>query len=480
MGYGFTDFQRLVHSVPEEVSRFLGGGRGGAKTEATCQDIAIGADRYGEKYKHLFIRQGPWSSMEGIVSTLDRVFTTWWGRDKHTLKHDTHIWHLPRGAMLQLGILPDGEKGRKYYEATYQGRSFPRITVDERQMWGRSDVVDLLTSNLRGEIPTRMVMAANPGGRGHQAIVARWINNGVGPWHPFEVKQKIKVGPDVIETSRTWISCPSTYRDNPHNGPDYLANLAASASNDPELLAAWINGNWNIARGSYFASVLANPEIQTAWPHPEQLGGWDRKGWRFWLAFDHGTAAPSVCYVVARSEGAFGPDGLYYPYGSLVMADEYACHRTGDLSAGLGWTVPKLAEPIKALAARWGLKPEGYADDAIFSKGGGTDDGGDHKTIGQDYARAGVKWKPAGKGTRAARFQRMRSMLASAGDPEDPGLYVDRRCMYWWETVPFIQHDPTDREAPEKCGTDHGLDASSYGMQQIKVRRGSGTVAPWG
>ena len=40
------------------------------------------------------------------------------------------------------------------------------------------------------------------------------------------------------------------------------------------------------------------------------------------------------------------------------------------LSEGIGWTVPVLADAIKAMCARWKVGPHGVADDAIFAKTG--------------------------------------------------------------------------------------------------------------
>ena len=38
------------------------------------------------------------------------------------------------------------------------------------------------------------------------------------------------------------------------------------------------------------------------------------------------------------------------------------------LSEGIGWTVPVLADAIKAMCARWKVGPHGVADDAIFAR----------------------------------------------------------------------------------------------------------------
>lgn len=457
MAYQYTDFQLLVHSLPESYSRFLGGGRGGGKSEAAAQDIGIVAERHQQRARILFLRQGPYKSLTDVEETIGQFFDRLWGPRNHNLNKGSHRWELPTGTYFELGVLPDGDHGRRYYERTYQGRSFTHVYIDEAQQWSAAEVIDLVTSNLRGPIDTRLTVLANPGGLGHQWLVQRYIK-AAEPWTPFEIRKEIRIGDEIEETRRTWISCPSTYRDNPHLGDDYLANLASSCGHDEELLKAWVTGNWDIARGSYFAAVLDSPRIKFTWPPPREWGNWRADGWDFWLAYDHGTAAPAVCYVVGKSPGAMGPDSRYYPHGSILLLDEYACHREGDLGRAFGWTVPQLAAPIRNLADRWHVDYAGLADDQCFAE-----EGHEH-TIAEEYGLEGIRWRKARKGARAPRFLQMKRMLDAAGNGEGSGLYVSTKCDYWWRTVPFIVHDPSNPEVPLKCSTDHGLDASSYGL----------------
>lgn len=466
MSFDYTDFQRLVHAVPEEVNRALVGGRGGGKSVGLAQGIGIRAERYQERARILYLRQGPYKSLSDITETLASVFDQFWGPKRHSLNRSSMRWSLPTGSYFELGILPDGEEGRRYYERAYQGRSFSDVTVDESQQFSQPTVLDLLTSNLRGSIPTRMTIAANPGGIGHQWLVRRHVN-AAEPWAFYDIETEVTLGQAKRKFTKRWINCPSTYHDNPHNGPDYLSNLAMSSGNDLDLLRAWLTGDWNISRGAYFADVLANPKIRIAWPDPSEWAGWSADGWSFWLAFDHGSAAPSVCYVMAKSPGSLGPDGRYYPHGSLLMLDEWACYRENDLSSAFGWHVGTISGHVRALAERWRLPAWGFADDACFADAGHEDG-----TIADEYAEHGVTWEPAHKGTRASRMLTIKRMMADAGNFEKPGLYVSNRCWYWWNTVPFLVYDPNNREVPKKCSTDHGLDAASYGLSGDAARGG--------
>jgi hypothetical protein len=58
----------------------------------------------------------------------------------------------------------------------------------------------------------------------------------------------------------------------------------------------------------------------------------------------------------------------------------------------------------------------------------------------------------------------MRRMMADAGKPDVPGLYVSERCHYWLQTVPFLDRDPKRPEDLDTRGPDHGADATRYAL----------------
>jgi hypothetical protein len=191
-------------------------------------------------------------------------------------------------------------------------------------------------------------------------------------------------------------------------------------------------------------------EIQSGGPPP---------AWDVYLAHDFGSSAPSVTYVCAESPGVEGPDGRFYPKDSIVLLDEFASNEPNSLERGMGYTTPILAERIKALADRWGIPPEGVADDAIFTRTGSI-----AGTIADEFRRQGVSFRPARKGQRVAGWETMRRMLQDAGKPDKPGLYVSRLCSYWWETVPILPRDPRKTDDVDSRAPDHGADACRYAL----------------
>jgi hypothetical protein len=309
-------------------------------------------------------------------------------------------------------------------------------------------LLDRLRSNLRGpqNIPIRCVIAGNPGDAGHQWLAQRYVFRAA-PWVPFfEPKSQ-----------RDFVYAPSTFLNNPFiDQSQYRKQLEASCPSDPELLRAWLEGDWTIARGAYFAGCLDEQRNAVpTWPAIPTCRG---ERWATYLAHDFGSSAPSVTYLVAKSPGAEGPDGRWYPRDSLVLVDELATNEPGNLSKGMGYTVPILAEAIREMCDHWKVKPTGCADDAVFVR-----TGSGAGSIADEFKRAGVTFYAARKADRITGWNIMRRLLQDAGQPDVPGLYIARHCEYFWSTVPYLGRDPRRVEDVDSRGPDHGGDAARYG-----------------
>lgn len=166
-----------------------------------------------------------------------------------------------------------------------------------------------------------------------------------------------------------------------------------------------------------------------------------------------------MTYICARSPGAQGPDGRWYPPGSIVLLDELAVYQPGHLNKGMGYTVPRLAEEIVDLSKKWKMRrAEGVADDAIFSN-----HGSQAGSIADEFKREKVYFMPAKKADRRSGWETMRRLLEDAGKPDKPGLYITRECAYFWQTVPYLGRDPRKADDVDTNGPDHGADAARYG-----------------
>jgi hypothetical protein len=458
-----SPFQGRILDLPEDTCLALSGGKGGGKTRGAALIVLRHVGTYGAAARVLWLRQ----SHRGVLDAqgqLVEVFGEAFGGRGYRLNSNEGIFTLPSGASVEMNQLESLRDLGKF-----QGRSFTLLIIDEGTQWSTPTLLDRLRSNLRGPrgIPTRIVLLVNPGDVGHGWVAKRHAMRA--PWQPYEEDWTAADGGEP----RQWITAPSTYLENPFiDTAAYRRELAAACSDDPELLKAWLAGDWSVVRGSYFSDVLsdavaldfvtpewlaaerARVEVQPRyWLPPGDVGD-------LYLAHDFGSSAPSVTFVVLKVADPLHLAGRVIRSGSYILLDELATVNPDNANEGLRWTVPQLAAEIKALATRWGCRPEGVADDAIFAKARGAD----ANSIAEEFRDAGVYFQPAGKGGRVDGWQRMRTLLNQAATPDLPGLFVSRNCKYWWETVPLLQRDARRREDVATSGPDHAADACRYAL----------------
>ncbi len=445
-------FQEQLLAIPEQYDVFCGGGRGGGKSYGLAYLILRHCEQYGAKARVLYVRK-TYRGLADFELVLQELFGTIYSK---AARYNTteHVWRLPNGAYVELGQIESFADYQKY-----QGRSFTLLLTDEAGQYADPQLLDMLRSNLRGGagLPIRMVVAANPGGPGHAWLASRYVFNSA-PFVPFkEAKSK-----------REWVYAPSTLAGNHFiDREQYTEQLGAACADDPELLRAWTEGDWSVVRGAYFAGSISE-ERNTIDPWEAIPEGWDTH-----LAHDFGSAAPSVTYLMATSPGA-EHNRRWYPRGSIILVDELATVRKGNLNHGLYWNVDLLAEAIQRdLCRKWHVAAHGVADDAIFSRSGSS-----AGSIADEFRRAGIDFEPAQKADRITGWQRMKRMLANAGKPDVPGLYVSRSCGYWWATVPTLARDEKRVEDLDTTGPDHAADACRYGLLARKMVLGN-VVIKW-
>lgn len=441
-----SPWQERTLGVPEAFDLFLGGGRGPGKTHCLAALFLRHCEQHASN-AHCLVARKSFPGLEQLEAEFAAYFGAVYGL---ALKHDTqrHRFTLPNGATIRLDQLERESDFQKL-----QGRSYSYIAVDEAGQYASPNLIDRLRSSLRAPqgTPTRFMLLANPGGPGHHWLVRRHALER--SWLPYTCPA----------TGAEFVTVHATYRDNPFiDREKYRRNLIAACATDPELAKAWLDGDWSVLRGAYFSNVIdESRNLIEPWARlPDWAGWWGEGDWRFYLAHDFGVAAPSVTYLCAESRGAQGPDGYFYSAGSVVLVDEDAQVHPDDDSQGLGLTVPDQAHRIKGMTRRWGVPAEGVADDAIFNR-----TGSQRGSIADEFRRAGVIFSRAGKGSRIAGWQTMRRMLADAGKPDLPGLYVSRLCRYWWATVPSLPRCPRNPEDVDTNGIDHAADCARYALR---------------
>ena len=452
-------WQQRAMTVPEDFDLAFTGGRGGGKTRQLLALFLRHCEQHGKRARCLVVRKS-FPGLQDLEAELHAYLAAVYGR-RVRFDGQKHRFTLPGGGVIQLDQLERETDFQKF-----QGKSFSHIAVDEAGQYASPALVDRLRSSLRAPagVPLRFMLLANPGGPGHHWIARRYAQQT--PWLPYTCEA----------TGAEFVTIPSTYRDNPFIDQErYRKNLLASCATDPELAKAWLEGDWSVLRGAYFSSVIDEHRVMvepwSALPRPpgrnpnsmqlHQRSGPD--GWDFYLAHDFGVSAPSVTYLCAYSPGAEGPDGFFYPRDSIVLVDEEALVHPEDDTQGLGLTVPDQAERIRRMCDHWGASPTGCADDAIFNR-----TGSQQGSIADEFRQAGVRFARARKGGRIAGWQKMRRLLADAGKPDRPGLYVARSCRYWWQTVPSLPRDARNPEDVDSSAPDHAADACRYALTRAR------------
>jgi hypothetical protein len=428
-----TEFQQKIINC--SVDLILPGGRGGGKSFGIAQKIATKAALYGENYRGLYVRK-TYKGITDFEGICRKVFRSLCPGAKYHKTEKT--WTFKNGATLELNQL----EHEKDYDK-FQGRSFTDLIIDECGQYASPRLLDLLLSNLRGEVGLDLTrtLIANPGGVGHSWILKRYIS-------------RRDIGESYIDddTERECVTLTSTYLDNPTiDQAKYLQSLKSSTANDEELQRAYIDGDWNIARGAFFASVLE--ESRSIIPRWRSLP----PNWLHFIGMDYGTSAPTAIYLTVVSPGAEW-QGLYYPRGSVVLVDELYLSHPKDLSKGLYLTIPEQSERIKTFCQRWKISPlngNNIADDACFSFDG-------RPALADEFLKSGIRWKRAGKGDRLPGWEHLRTLMRQAGDRELPGLYVSESCRAWWELMPLVPRSEKNPWDVDTNANDHAADATRY------------------
>jgi hypothetical protein len=431
-----TPFQHAVLTVPEEFNLFLGGGRGGGKSTAVQMLVTRAVHEQGEHCRALIVRE-TLRALEEIVNELDAIFTATFPGTQ--LNRSEKIFRLPNGATVECGQCDSAEALKKYV-----GRSYTVLIAEEFGAMKTAKYINQLRANLRTGAPgikLRTILTANPGGALHTYCHRNFIARTL-PFDPFDLD------------GERWVHAPSTYRANPHvNAMDYERKLRAACSGDEALLKAWCEGDWNIARGAFFADVIDQSvhQLPVAWPYPI-----NPKMWLPFIAHDYGSGAPSVTYLCLQAPGDVGP----FAKSSLILADELALVDPTDDNVGLNYPPAKMVEGIQEMWYRWGLRGTnitGCADDYK----------GLEQSLLQVFLQHHLHLIRPTK-ARVAGWARMREMAFNAKEKNGrPGLYVSARCGYFWRTVPFLQRDPHRPEDIMTDGPDHGADAARYACMHL-------------
>jgi len=393
---------------------FFGGARGGGKSEYLIGDYLQDVPTYGADWTGIFIRR-TYPELEEVIRRTKTAFPETGAEWSVQAKE----WTWPNGAVLKMRYLESVDDASRY-----QGHEYSWIGWDELTQWPTLEAYRMLKACLRGKAKTKRIRASgNPGGPGHTEVKRYFID-------PAPTGYQVIEDPETHST-RKYI--PSRVTDNKillAQDPHYIDRLRGVGS--PELVKAWLDGEWNILIGAYFTEFRLGQHVIKPFPIP--------KHWAVYFGFDWGFASPFAGVWVAVSSGK-DDEGreLPYPKGALIMFREIWGQRL---------TNPEIARAIlRAKGESW---ERTAADPSIFKQDGGP-------SIAEQLAAHGLDLA-AGDNTRLAGWSQIRQRLIAS----PPLLYVFETCPYIIECMQAAQHDEKHPEDLDTTGPDHVLDALRY------------------
>ena len=406
---------------------FFGGSRGSLKTDSMLGDWINHSHLYGQGAVGIMLRR----TREELLETYERakeVFTLLGFK----FNDSQHTCLSPNKARLRFAYLErDADAGR------YQGHSYTRVYIEEIGNFPDSGPVLKMMATLRSAkgVPVGFRATGNPGGPGHQWVKARYIDPAPMGW---QVQKFEYVNPfDGSKVVRDRVFIPGRITDHNLLGAEYIANLQMSGS--PELVRAWLEGDWSVITGAYFPEFSTAKHVIAPFEIP--------KNWLRFRSFDWGSYRPFSCGWWAVSDGTLPP----YPRGAMIRYREWYGMVPGQPNVGLRLRNEDIGQGIVE-RERGEDVVYGVADPSAFKEDGGPS----HM---ETIHRAGAtKWRPADN-TRVSGWAQVRNRLIGE---ERPMIYFFSTCTHAIRTLPALQHDEVKPEDVDTEGEDHAADEIRY------------------
>lgn len=408
---------------------FYGGARGGGKTDGVLGKYALKAKRYGKHFNAVFFRR----ELPMLDDAIERSHEIYgplgskWSDQKKT-------WRFPWGGRLRFRPLERVEDADKY-----QGQNLSDACVEEAGQYPDSRPIDRVNGVLRSAhgVPTQLLLTGNPGGSGQSWIKCRYIDPA-----PLGMKVLKRQLPNGREHNFVFI--PSRVENNRillHGDPEYINRLYMVGS--PELVSAWLRGDWNAIEGAFFGEFSTDRHVVEPRVLPSH--------WARFRAMDWGSAKPFSVGWYAVSDGELAQ----FPRGALIKYREWYGMREGQPNVGVKLTAEEVGAGIRAREPKDERIDYGVLDPSAFSEDGGPSIA---SRLGVLFRRADNK-RVAQSGALGG-WDQLRARLK--GEDGKPMLYFFSTCTHTVRTLPALQHDSVRAEDVDSEGEDHAPDETRY------------------
>ena len=309
-----------ARAIADEL--FFGGARGPGKTQFILGDFLYDLDQGTTWQGVLFRRSYP--ELDEVIRASMEIYPKTGGE----YKVGQHTWKWPNGAQLALRHIDT-----PFDAAHYQGHSYSFIGWDELPHWPDLIAYKRLKATLRGNARNKRIRATgNPGGPGHHAVSEY-----------FQIADHPEGNHLIVdgETGMTRMFIRGRVSDNKillKNDPMYVQRLKGVG--DPDLVRAWLEGDWNAMVGGYFSMFRREKVIEQPFDIPA--------AWPLFAGFDYGEADPTAVVL-----GAIDFDGVVHIIGEYyqpnLSASKHAEHVNNMLSTNQfvdgRWPQQILADP---------------------------------------------------------------------------------------------------------------------------------------
>lgn len=411
---------------------FYGGSRGGGKTDGSLGEWLAHQQQWGEHASGLMVRR----QRTELVDTIKRSKELYPSVGAKFHEQDK-AWSFPNGAQLRFAYLENDSDAE-----AYQGHSYTRVYGEEIGNFPSPDPIMKLMATLRSAhgVPCGFRGTGNPGGPGHGWVKARYIDPAPLGYEIITTEFRNPFTGRTVTRDRVFI--PARLSDNTYLGDDYVATLSMVGS--AELVRAWLEGDWNVIAGAFFAEFTLARHVIEPMEIPEH--------WVRYRAMDWGSARPFCVLWIAVSDGCV--PGI--PAGCLVVYREWYGMARDKPNVGLKLTAEEVADGILEREAE--KIDMSVLDPAAFARDGGP-------SIAERMAARRVHFHPAdnsrvGKRGAMGGWDVVRQRLK--GD-DRPMLLIASTCTHLIRTLPMAQHDPRHLEDVDSSGEDHAIDALRYG-----------------
>lgn len=416
---------------------FYGGARGGGKTEGSIGDWLDHSNSYGEHAIGIFVRR-KFKQLAEVIARTKQIFPKI-GAKYNEQKAE---WRMANGARLKFVYLERDSDAEEY-----QGHSYTRVYIEEVTNFPSSSPINRLRATLRSGagVPVGMRLTGNPGGPGHNWVKARYIDPAPEGYKIIAEYDDVVIDGELKTVMLERVFIPSKLGDNMlllRNDPTYVLRLRQSGSE--ALVKAWLEGNWDIVDGAYFAEfdeeLHVKPRDWIRYAPPQTV--------RF-RSFDWGSAKPFSVGWWAIADGTWprSDDFNPLPFGAIFRYREW--YGASGPNKGLHMTADKVAEEILRMEGDERVR-YAIADPAIFIRNGGP-------SIAESMA--GCRWRRADN-KRIPGWEQVRQRLV--GENGAPLMYFADNCEDTIRTLPVLQHDEDNTEDLDTDGEDHAADDIRY------------------